>query len=145
MAVIKFILIVLEVLCSVLLVGVILIQRSKDEGLGMAFGAGMGESLFGSRTGNVLTKITITLGSAFLVITMLLALTYSKGSSQTIIGGIPIGSARARSAAPMANPMGPAATPMENTAPVQAPAATEAPISGATPVAAPVEPPAAAK
>ena len=40
-----------------LLIGLILIQRSKNEGMGgLAMGAGMGEALFGSRAGNVLTR-----------------------------------------------------------------------------------------
>jgi protein translocase SecG subunit len=42
--------------------------------MGMAFGAGVGESLFGAQVGNVLTRITIILGIVFLVNTTLLGL-----------------------------------------------------------------------
>jgi preprotein translocase subunit SecG len=74
MSVIKVILIIIEVMTSILLVGVILLQKSKDEGLGLAFGAGVGETLFGSRAGNVLTKITIGLAVVFLVNTLLIGM-----------------------------------------------------------------------
>jgi hypothetical protein len=40
--------------------------------MGLAFGAGMGETLFGSQVGNVLTKITVVLSVIFLINTMIL-------------------------------------------------------------------------
>jgi len=49
MPVVRAILVFVEVLTSLLLIGVVLLQKSKDEGLGLSFGSGMGESLFGSR------------------------------------------------------------------------------------------------
>ncbi len=77
MEVVRAILIVIEGLIGILLVGVILLQRARNEGLGLAFGAQVGETLFGSRAGNVLTRITVWLGSAFIVATVLLAFLYS--------------------------------------------------------------------
>ncbi|MBN1676857.1 MAG: preprotein translocase subunit SecG [Kiritimatiellae bacterium] len=74
MGILRSFLMFIEVLSSLMLVGIILMQKTKREGLGMAFGAGMGESLFGSRTGNVLTKTTIVLAVIFLVNTTLLAI-----------------------------------------------------------------------
>lgn len=72
------ILLILEVLCSFLLIGVILLQKSKGGGLGgTAFGGGGGDSLFGARTGTVLTKITITLAVFFLANTLVLAFVYA--------------------------------------------------------------------
>ena len=67
-----YLLVVIEVLCSILLIGVILLQRTKAQGAGLAFGAGVGESLFGSQVGNVLTRTTVVLGVVFLVNTALL-------------------------------------------------------------------------
>lgn len=72
--------IVLEVLISLLLIGLILLQKSREQGLGMAFGANVGESLFGSRAGNVLTKGTVILGSIFAANTLLLGLLYAGGA-----------------------------------------------------------------
>jgi protein translocase SecG subunit len=77
MGIIKILLIVIEVICSILLIGVILLQRAKGDGMGLAFGGGMGEAIFGSRTGNVLTRITIWLGGIFLASTVGLAMIYS--------------------------------------------------------------------
>ena len=84
----RIVMIIIEVLCGGLLVGVILLQRTKSQGLGgMAFGASIGESVFGSRAGNVLTKATIILGCVFLVNTLFLAISYTHASAGT--GGQP--------------------------------------------------------
>ena len=72
-------LIVLEIIVSILLTVVILFQPSKGGGgLGGALGGGMGEQLFGARTGNVLTKATVILATIFLLNTMGLAFLYSR-------------------------------------------------------------------
>lgn len=72
-------LIVLEIIVSVLLILVVLVQPSKSGGgLGGAIGGGMGEQLFGARTGNVLTRATIVLATVFLVNTLGLAFLYSR-------------------------------------------------------------------
>ena len=86
MVFLKVLLIAVEVLCCFLLVGVILLQKTKNEGMGgLAFGSGVGETLFGSRAGNVLTKATITLSITFLVNTLLLAIILPGQSSRSII------------------------------------------------------------
>lgn len=87
MAAIKILLILIEVICGLLLVGVILLQKSKGEGLGMAFGAEMGESIFGARASNVLVKITVWLGVIFLLNTVILATLYSNRSRGSILSG----------------------------------------------------------
>ena len=70
MSILISVLLIIEVLTAFLLIVVILAQKSKDQGLGMAFGGGMGESLFGSRAGNVLTRMTITLATVFMKLLM---------------------------------------------------------------------------
>jgi preprotein translocase subunit SecG len=85
MNLIKILLLVVEAISSFLLVGVILLQKTKDQGLGLAFGSGMGESLFGSRAGNVLTKATVTLAAIFLSCTLLLAILFTRNTNQSII------------------------------------------------------------
>jgi preprotein translocase subunit SecG len=84
MAVIRTLLIILEAACSLALIGLILLQKSKDGGLGAAFGAGGGDSLFGARAGNVLTKATVGIGIVFLVNTLILGMLFagSAGTSQ---------------------------------------------------------------
>lgn len=68
-----YLLIAIDAIVGLLLIGVILLQRSKDQGLGLAFGAGMGESLFGSQAVNVLIKVTVVLACIFFLDTLILA------------------------------------------------------------------------
>lgn len=71
---VTMLLIIVEVVTCFLLLGVILIQKTKGQGIGMAFGAAVGETLFGARAGNVLTRATVVLAIAFLVNTTFLAM-----------------------------------------------------------------------
>jgi preprotein translocase subunit SecG len=73
MTVITYVLTFLEVIVAAMLIGIILIQKSKGQGMGAAFGGTMGESLFGTQMGNVLTKATVVLAVIFLVNTTVLA------------------------------------------------------------------------
>ncbi|MDO9542268.1 MAG: preprotein translocase subunit SecG [Kiritimatiellia bacterium] len=86
MFVFKILLIVVEIICAFLITSVILLQKSKGEGLGMAFGAEMGESIFGARASNVLVKITVWLGTIFLVNTVILAMVYTNASHVGLVG-----------------------------------------------------------
>lgn len=70
--IIKILLTIVEVAVSLLLVTAILIQKSKTQGAGLAFGSGMGETLFGGQIGNVMTKVTVVLAVIFLVNTTVL-------------------------------------------------------------------------
>lgn len=74
MGILRFFLITIEVLSAFLLIVIILMQRSKSQGMGVAFGGGMGETLFGSQMGNVLTKTTVILAIIFLGNTTFLAI-----------------------------------------------------------------------
>ncbi|HEY5621964.1 MAG TPA: preprotein translocase subunit SecG [Pontiella sp.] len=74
----KTLFIVLLVLSCLLLIGLILLQKSKSEGLGLAFGAGAGESLFGARAGNVLSKATVVLGAVFMASALVLGVLFAQ-------------------------------------------------------------------
>ena len=87
MLIFKILLITVETICSFLLIVIILLQRAKGEGLGLAFGAEMGESIFGARASNVLVKATMWLGAIFILNTVLLATIYSNSSLKSITGG----------------------------------------------------------
>jgi preprotein translocase subunit SecG len=92
MVFIKALFIVIEVLCCFLLIGLVLLQRSKNEGLGLAFGAGAGESLFGARAGNVLSKATVLLGIVFMASTLILGVLFSQ-KDKTLMDEVGRGSA----------------------------------------------------
>lgn len=130
--ILKSVLLIVEVLSAFLLVVVILAQKSKDQGLGMAFGSGMGESLFGSRAGNVLTRMTVTLSVVFMITTIFLGILFARGT-----GGTGSVMDKADSQAPLA-PDVPAAAPMA--APAQPAPMTldELPLAAETESSAPV-------
>ena len=147
MSILISILLVVEVLAAFLLVVVILAQKSKDQGLGMAFGSGMGESLFGSRAGNVLTRLTIILAAVFMLTTMLLGVLFARGQTGGS-GSVMDRADREVPVAPVAAPAAPAAPMLPEEAPVAAPLAEAAsePVTlqmGADGSLAPVEAPAA--
>lgn len=106
MVIIRTLLIVFEVLVSLLLIGLVLLQKSREQGLGMAFGANVGESLFGSRAGNVLTKGTVILGSIFALNTLVLGLLYAGAAQTSAEKRLEEATAQTQPAVPM----GPAAT-----------------------------------
>ena len=62
----------LFVIGSVVLVLVVLIQKGKGGGLSGAFAGGMASGILGSKTGDVLTWITIGVASFFIVVALVL-------------------------------------------------------------------------
>jgi preprotein translocase subunit SecG len=56
---------------------VIMMQRSKQEGLGAAFGGGFTDSVWGAQTSQVLVKTTVWLAAMFFIISICLARLYS--------------------------------------------------------------------
>ncbi len=88
MVILRSILLVVEVAVAILLIGIILIQKTKEQGLGLAFGSGMGEALFGSQAANVLTKVTIVLAIIFLLNTTILHVVSSSPSTGSVLDDI---------------------------------------------------------
>lgn len=84
-AILRGFLLFIEVLSAFLLVVLILMQKSKSQGMGLAFGGSMGESLFGAQMGNVLTKATVILAAVFMINTTLLAMIGPGGGGSTSI------------------------------------------------------------
>ena len=151
---------VVEVITCLLLGLVVMLQKPKEGGLGGLAG-GMGEAVFGADAGNVLIKVTVWLGSIFLVNTLVLASLTSKVNSKSLMAGekapapvqqqMPALPPAAPAPAPAATPAkpapAPAATPAKPAtapapAPAKAPAATPAKPAPA-PAAAPAKPAAA--
>ena len=64
------------VVCGLLCL-VVMMQRSKQEGLGAAFGGGITESVWGAQTSQVLVKATVWLAALFFIFSIALARLYS--------------------------------------------------------------------
>lgn len=95
-----------EIIICFLMSGVILLQKPKDGGLGVSFGGGMGESLFGAQMGNVLTKVTVGLAVMFLLNTIVLS-RLTSGSGTSVMEGVSTPAPAAQDAAlPFSGPAG---------------------------------------
>ena len=114
---------VLEVVVCFLLGGVILLQKPKEGGLGVSFGGGMGEALFGAQMGNVLTRATVILGFIFLANTLVLSILSARKEGRSLMEGV------SQPAAPAALPSDFGGMPAAETpaAPAAVPVAVPAP------------------
>lgn len=71
----------IHIVVCLLMVFVILMQRSKQEGLGAAFGGGITDSMFGAQTSQVLVRATVWLAILFFGLTIVLARLYANRNS----------------------------------------------------------------
>jgi preprotein translocase subunit SecG len=149
--VITDILLVIFVLDCAFMGLVIMMQRSKQEGLGAAFGGGFTDSIWGAQTSQVLVKATVYAAAIFFVLSLCLARLYShastpvnQGSSiqQQLLAPVPVPATNATlapetPASPAPAPTTPTTTPVSTwTTP---PPVTTAPVKVTTP-AAPAKP-----
>jgi len=144
--IVRFLLGLFLILSSLFLILLVLIQRGRGGGLAGAFGGAGGQSAFGTKAGDVFTKITIGV-AAFWILLCILALNVlgrqqSKFNAATLGGSMPIetgnaggallpGETPATPAVPgdaERKPETPAETPAEGAA-APAPAGTDAPAS----------------
>ena len=133
---------VVEVIVCLLLALVVMLQKPKEGGLGGAIGGGMSEAVFGADASNVLIKVTIWLGSIFLVNTLLLARLTSVGHSRSSEVAFEPQQEQQPAPAPAATPAPVPAAPVAPAAKPADPAAKPAPAPAAKP-AAPAAKPAA--
>ena len=79
------------ILVSIFLVLVVLMQKSKDGGIGAALGGGAAEAAFGADTGNVLTQATKYSAILFFVLafTLYLGRLYERGHASAGGGALP--------------------------------------------------------
>lgn len=79
-----------EVIVSLLLILVVLMQRPRQEGLGASFGDAAASQVWGAQTTNVLQKFTVWLAVILFGLTLLLAVlvsrTHTTGKTEKIFG-----------------------------------------------------------
>ena len=78
MTILIWILTTLHVIVALFLIGIVLMQKSQDQGVGAAFGGGVTDSVFGAGTTTALVRITIWCASIMLGTTLLLAVLHSR-------------------------------------------------------------------
>jgi preprotein translocase subunit SecG len=136
----------LLVLISLFLICLVLIQRGKGGGLAGAFGGMGGSSAFGTKAGDIFTRVTMITALVWILLNLILVVLYNRGTASAWDEGAPrAGAGRAREVAPTAaggTGKVPAASSQPKAATgVPAPAAPPAPSSSSAP-SAPVSAPA---
>lgn len=80
MAILTAILNTLIVLTCLFMICLILIQRGKGGGLAGAFGGVGGSSAFGTKSGDVFTRVTMVVAAVWIVLSMVLVILYNQGT-----------------------------------------------------------------
>jgi len=99
------VLLILHLFITLALIGVVLIQRSEGGGLGIGTSQGMGGFMSGRGTANLLTRTTAVLATAFMMLSLGLALLNrgtTIGAGRSILDAPAPVSAPATPAAPVA-------------------------------------------
>src|ERR1700746_3928808 len=92
---------VLLFLVGLFLILVVLIQKGKGGGLAGAFGGVGGSSAFGSRAGDLFTRITIGFAAVWICLTMFQVWVMQKAGSQAKINAVGVpGASRSNSPSP---------------------------------------------
>ena len=103
------VLLIIHLFVTLALIGVVLIQRSEGGGLGIGSSQGMGAFMSGRGTANLLTRTTAILATAFMVLSLALAL-LNRGT--TGVGGSLLANPPASAPAPATQaPVPPTAAP----------------------------------
>lgn len=123
----------IHLVVALFLIVLVLMQKSKDQGVGAAFGGGMTDTVFGAGTTTALVRMTIWCACILLGTTLILAVLHSRRSgtaSRSLI--------QQRTAAPAAVPSAlPATPPFTPVAPEQPAPAPTTPVTPATPAVLP--------
>lgn len=82
---------IILVIVSVLLIILVLMQKTKGAEIGAVFGSGAAKAVLGASAATILTKITAWLGGIFLALVLFLSfLSIKISKSKTVIENIPV-------------------------------------------------------
>jgi preprotein translocase subunit SecG len=134
------------VLLTLFLIGIILIQRGKGGGLAGAFGGVGGSSAFGTKTGDIFTKITVGVAIAWILLSMLMVVltnrrnvsAFDDGSATSATKPLDSSSSRSKDkdkSKPLEDVPAPPTTPSstEGPPPIDIPVLPEAPVGTGKP------------
>lgn len=122
----------LMILISLFLICLVLIQRGKGGGLAGAFGGMGGSSAFGTKAGDIFTRVTMTTAVIWILLSMILVVLYNQGGSRSAwVDGTPkTGAGKAKEVPPTAGGRtGKAKAPASSSAPKAVPGPAAPPSS----------------
>lgn len=94
------ILIGLHIIVSIALIVIVLLQMGKGAQAGASFGAGGSQAMFGSTSGNFMSKVTVAAAVIFMLTSLSLAYFYGSATSQSVMPSSVENSAPATTPAP---------------------------------------------
>jgi preprotein translocase subunit SecG len=125
------------VLLTLFLIGIILIQRGKGGGLAGAFGGVGGSSAFGTKTGDIFTKITVGVAIAWILLSMLMVVLTNRRNVSAFDDGTATSVAKQLDSSPSKSKDKDKSKPLEE---VPAPSNVPTGIDGPPPIDIPVLP-----
>ncbi len=114
---------VIVVLC-LFLIGVILIQRGKGGGLAGAFGGAGGSSAFGTKAGDVFTRITAVTALIWIALSMMLVFLTNQHHGSAFDSGEPSSAVKASAKTPAKSGTGSSASKNAETTKAPAPSSS---------------------
>ncbi len=126
------------VLISLFLICLVLIQRGKGGGLAGAFGGMGGSSAFGTKAGDIFTRVTMITALVWILLNLILVVLYNRGTASAWDEGAPrAGASRAKEVPPTAagGTSKPSSSQPKNAGSAPAPSAPSAPPSSPVPSA----------
>ncbi|SVD03686.1 uncharacterized protein METZ01_LOCUS356540 [marine metagenome] len=82
-------LIIIQLILAVLLVALVLLQGSDNEGLGLGGGGGMGGMMSARGSANLLSRLTAITATLFMIMSVVLTISASVGSDKNILQSLP--------------------------------------------------------
>ena len=83
-------LIIIQLILAILLVALVLLQGSDNEGLGLGGGGGsMGGMMSARGTANLLSRLTALTATLFMIMSVVLTISASVGSDKNILQSLP--------------------------------------------------------
>ena len=83
------ILIIIQLILAIILVALVLLQGSDNEGLGLGGGGGMGGMMSARGSANLLSRLTAATATLFMVMSIVLTIAASVGSDKNILQSLP--------------------------------------------------------
>ena len=82
-------LIIIQLILAILLVGLVLLLGSDNEGLGLGGGGGIGNMMSARGSANLLSRLTALTATLFMIMSVILTITATIGSDKNILESLP--------------------------------------------------------